>query len=209
MRKAIKIFLLAACGLTSLLVLAAFVTLTRFYFNFMGDLEKDSSRGSHVNFTAIPEVVVNAIAAAEDPNFFSCRKLTSICSLSFQVARGVTPDRQYRTIERHIYDLVGVFAIQFKYSHQEIFEQFANRVYVGEGKYGLQDGAVTYFSKDLSALGLKEAAMLAGILKAPSIFSPKKSEVRALARRDVVLNKMVELKMIKKADIDAAEDRHE
>ncbi len=82
--------------------------------------------------------------------------------------------------------------IERTYSKQQILEMYVNRVYFGEGAWGVQSAAKTYFGKDVSKLTVSEAALLAGLIKAPSALSPASHYGKAIARRNVVLQLMKE-----------------
>ncbi|MCX7911045.1 MAG: transglycosylase domain-containing protein, partial [Endomicrobia bacterium] len=77
-------------------------------------------------------------------------------------------------------------------------EMYLNQVYFGHGAYGIQQAAKIYFSKNVYELTLSEAALLAGLIRYPSYYSPFKNYDRAIKRRNVVLNRMLKLKYIDK-----------
>ncbi len=97
-----------------------------------------------------------------------------------------------RTMSRKLKE--GVLALEFeqKYSKEQILEMYFNYVYFGNGAWGVQQAARTYFDKNVSDLSLPECAVLAGIPKAPNKFNPLGDKSAARKRRDLVLTKMVE-----------------
>src|SRR5690606_11173093 len=90
------------------------------------------------------------------------------------------------------------------YSKKAILSLYLNHIYLGAGAYGVAAAAHRYFQKDLSELTLAEMALLAGLPKAPSAFSPISNPERALERRNVVLDQMVRCGKITEAEADAA-----
>ena len=76
--------------------------------------------------------------------------------------------------------------IERTYSKDEIMERYLNQIYFGEGAWGIQRAAQIYFGKDVSKVSLSEAAILAGLIKAPSNLSPVKNFDQSIERRDVV-----------------------
>lgn len=95
-----------------------------------------------------------------------------------------------RTIERKVQELIIALWLENKYSKDEILELYLNRVYFGSGAYGVDAAARRYFSKSARDVNLAEAALLAGLLKAPSRLSPARNPELAEARAQVVLGTM-------------------
>lgn len=110
------------------------------------------------------------------------------------------------TYERKIQELR--YAIGFEQNHTKdwILERYLNIAYFGDGAYGIQAAARHYFSKDASKLRLREAALLAGLVKNPVGYDPTRFEDRAIARRNTVLGRMSELGVIDQAAADKAQD---
>ena len=96
-----------------------------------------------------------------------------------------------RTLERKVQELVISFWLERKYNKDEILELYLNRVYFGSGAYGVDAASRRYFSKSARDVNLAEAALLAGLLKAPSKLSPAKNPDLAEARAQVVLGTML------------------
>jgi penicillin-binding protein 1A len=109
----------------------------------------------------------------------------------------LSPDK---TLRRKLKEAVLAIQIERRYSKNEILGLYLNQIYLGEGCYGVEAAARTYFGKSVSDLSISECAMLAALPKAPSVFSPFKNPERARERRDMVLREMFERNLITKAD---------
>ena len=105
-------------------------------------------------------------------------------------------DAQAPTIERKIRELRYAIAMEKKFTKDQILERYLNIAYYGEGAYGAEAAARHYFSTRASKLTLAQAAMLAGLVQNPDTNNPVRNPSAALDRRDVVLNRMAELKLI-------------
>lgn len=103
-----------------------------------------------------------------------------------------------RTLPRKIRELRYAIAFEEKYSKDWILERYLNIAYFGDGAYGIQAAARHYFSKNASKLGLRESAMLAGMVKNPTGYDPTNYESKTTARRNIVLDRMAELNVITK-----------
>ncbi len=108
------------------------------------------------------------------------------------------------TISRKLLEIPFSLALEFKYSKEDILSIYINRVYLGSGAYGFQAAAERYFNKRASELSVGQAALLAGLLKAPSKYSPVKNIQRAQARAKVVLELMRDQKSITQAEFENA-----
>jgi penicillin-binding protein 1B len=162
-----------------------------------------------VRFPDIPPLVVNAVLSAEDKRFFQHagfdpfriiksayvdikeRRIDQGAStLSMQLARSIwlTTDR---TWERKIPEILITMHLERKLTKQEIFEHYANQIYLGRvgsfNIHGFGEGAQAFFGKDLKQLTLPEAALLAGIIQSPSRFNPFRNPERARTRRNIIL----------------------
>jgi penicillin-binding protein 1A len=112
-------------------------------------------------------------------------------TLTMQLSRNLflSPDRNFR---RKIQEVMLSIQIERRFTKQQIFTLYANQIYLGQGVYGFEAGANYYFGKKARDLTLEEAALLAGLPKAPNFYSPVTSPERALRRRNLVLNNMLE-----------------
>src|SRR6185312_14459828 len=124
-------------------------------------------------------------------------------TITQQLARNLflTPDQ---TVRRKAQELVLAVWLEHKFSKKQILALYLNRVYFGEGAYGIEAAAQRYFNKPARELTVGEAALLAGLMKGPSRYSPVSETDRAERRATIVLDKMVETGAITPAQRDAA-----
>ena len=144
-----------------------------------------------------------AIARAMIMNLLTRRKSQGGSTITQQLARALflTPEKSFA---RKLKEALLAVEIEKKYPKDKILELYFNQVYFGHGAYGVEAAAQTYFKKSVGELTLAEAAMLAGLPSAPNRFSPIVDPARARRRRDHVLNRMVEQKVIARAQAEAA-----
>lgn len=163
-----------------------------------------------VGYDDIPPVLRQAVISIEDKNFEShwgvnifrvagaaYRDLTSdrraqgASTLTMQLAKNLflSPERSFR---RKLQEVLLSIQIERNFTKEQIFTLYANQIYLGQGVYGFEAGAEYYFSKKARELTLPEAAMLAALPRGPSYYSPVTHPERALARRNRVLNAMLE-----------------
>src|SRR3954462_1895930 len=113
----------------------------------------------------------------------------------------LTPDKTYR---RKLQELILAGRIERLYSKDQILEMYLNKVYFGDGLYGVEAAARGYFGKHASELSVPEAALLAGLVKSPSSYAPTVSMERAVSRRNVVLQAMEDAGNIDRTTLQAA-----
>ncbi len=161
-----------------------------------------------VKITQIPKDLQNAFIAVEDARFYEhsgidprgiLRALWANISgggvseggstITQQLAKNAYLTQE-RTLKRKIQEMFLALQLEREYSKQEILEFYLNQIYFGQGAYGVEAAAKTYFGKDVSALSLNECAMLAGIPKSPNYYSPFNNLEAARARRATVLEQM-------------------
>jgi penicillin-binding protein 1B len=189
------------------------------------DAEQRSKR-QVVRYNDIPPVMVQAVLAIEDRRFFEHsginfgrtieavwedvvhqRRAQGGSTLTQQLARGffLTPEK---AIKRKLTEMLIAEELEQKFSKQQIFEFYANWVNLGQrGSFGISgfaEASRSYFNKDLKDISLPEAALLAGIIQGPSRLSPYRHPERALERRNLVLDAMVETHAITKEQDDKA-----
>ncbi|MCM3721576.1 transglycosylase domain-containing protein [Solibacillus isronensis] len=163
------------------------------------------SKTDGVSIGQIPEHLIHAVIATEDQKFYKhgginmigiVRALTQNMMSGEIVAGGSTITQQLaknvfltqeRTYTRKLKELILTKKIERTYDKDEIMERYLNQIYFGEGAWGIQRASETYFGKDVSELTLGESAMLAGLIKAPSVLSPLKDMNKSVQRRDLVL----------------------
>ncbi|HVG19875.1 MAG TPA: PBP1A family penicillin-binding protein [Blastocatellia bacterium] len=163
-----------------------------------------------VSYEQIPDQMKNAIFAIEDDRFFQHigidpirivtsafknvakgRKAEGGSTLTQQLARALflSPEKTYT---RKIKEVLLSLQIERYFTKEQIMEMYCNQIFLGGGAYGFEAGAQYYFSKSLKDLSLDECALLAGLPKAPSYYSPTRDEKAALERRNIVLYRMHE-----------------
>jgi len=109
----------------------------------------------------------------------------------------LTPDK---SLERKMKEAVLALELERRYSKDRIFEMYLNQIYFGHGAYGVEAASRTYFGKSVSELNVREAALLAGLPRAPSAYSPFDHGDAAKRRREVVLRRMVEFGALKEEE---------
>ena len=189
------------------------------------DSEQRSKR-ELVKYNDIPPMMVQAVLAIEDRRFFEHsgvnflrtaeavygdivhqRREQGGSTLTQQLARGffLTPEK---TIKRKLTEMLIAEELEQKFSKQQIFEFYANWVDLGQrGSFaisGFAEASKAYFNKDLKDITLPEAALLAGLIQRPSFLSPYRHPERALDRRNLVLESMVETHAITREQADKA-----
>lgn len=124
-------------------------------------------------------------------------------TLTMQLARNLFLSDE-RTMSRKLQEVFLSLQIEHNFTKQQIFTLYGNQIYLGHGVYGFEAGAEYYFSKHANNLTLPEAALLAGLPKGPSEFSPILNPDRAFRRRNTVIDAMLEDGAITAAQADAA-----
>ena len=144
---------------------------------------EDRRYHSHFGFDVI------GFARAMSRNIVGGRLREGGSTITQQLAKNLFLTRE-RTIDRKIQELIIALWLETQYSKTEILELYLNRVYFGAGAHGVDAAARRYFGKPATAVNLQEAAMLAGLLKAPSAYSPARNLKKARARSRLVLAAM-------------------
>src|SRR2546423_4176438 len=124
-------------------------------------------------------------------------------SITQQLARNSLP-LGGRTLSRKILEAMVALRIERQFSKQQILELYVNRIYFGNGCYGVETASQAYFGKSASKLNLPEAALLAGLIRGPNRFSPLKNPKGSMIQRNAVLDRMVGLNKLSAADAEAA-----
>ena len=186
--------------------------------------EYGQERRSFVPITSVPETLKQAILAAEDERFFehpgvdlkgiaraavanvvSGGRSQGASTITMQVARTFFLSRE-KTLSRKFYEVLLSLKIEDKLTKDQILEVYLNQIYLGQRSYGFATAAKTYFGKSLQDLSISEAAMLAGLPKAPSAYNPVVNPKRAKLRQTYVLRRMRELGFITEDEFNAASD---
>jgi penicillin-binding protein 1A len=141
---------------------------------------------------------VRRIASAAMANLRHLRPVQGGSTITQQLARQsfLTPDK---TVRRKLQELILAGQIEQFFTKPQILEMYLNKVYFGDGLYGAEAASRGYFGKHASELTVSEAALLAGLVKSPSSYAPTVSLARATARRNVVLQAMVDTGAIDRA----------
>ncbi|HWM61845.1 MAG TPA: PBP1A family penicillin-binding protein [Rhizomicrobium sp.] len=124
-------------------------------------------------------------------------------TISQQTAKIVYTNQQ-RTMSRKLIELIDAAGLEKSLSKQQILQLYLNRIYLGSGAYGVDGAARVYFGSGARHLTLAQAAMLATLTRAPSVFSPRRDLLRAQQRASLVLDSMVENGAITQAQADEA-----
>ena len=189
------------------------------------DAEQRSKR-ELVKYDDIPKVMVEAVTSIEDRRFFQHSGVNFMrlieaawvdfthqrhqqggSTITMQLSRAffLSPEK---TFKRKMIEMLIAVELEQKFTKQQIFEFYANRVDLGQrGSFtisGFAEGAHSYFNKDLKDITLPEAALLAGLIQAPSALSPYRHPERAQERRNTVLEAMVDTGAITRAQADKA-----
>ena len=168
------------------------------------------NRTSARRLEEIPEIARNAVIAIEDERFYKhdgfdlkgiLRAARSNLEAGGISQGGSTITQQYvklaiienveQTASRKLEELWYATRLEDEYGKDFILLQYLNTVYFGHGAYGIKAAAQTYFNKDISEISINEAALLAGLLKAPSRYDPFRNYSQSLRRSHLVLDRMV------------------
>jgi penicillin-binding protein 1A len=176
--------------------------------------EFGEERRSLVTIEDVPELMKQAILAAEDERFYQHTgvdyhgvlraaysnlltggKTQGASTITMQVARNFFLSRE-KTLTRKLYEALLAFKIENSLSKDQILEIYINQIYLGQRAYGFGAAAQVYFGKTLPQLNASEMAMLAGLPKAPSSFNPVINPKRAKQRQQYVLKRMRDLNVL-------------
>lgn len=183
-----------------------------------------SSKTDGIKRKDIPKVIIEAVVAVEDKKFYEHRgiyysgifhAIVKNITAGEVVAGGSTITQQLaknvfltqdRTFSRKFKEYFIAKKIERTYTKDEIIEMYLNQIYFGEGAWGIKKAAKTYFDKEVKELTIPEAATLAGLIKAPSTYSPFKDFNKSIERRNVVLSLMKEQGYITEKQFQIAKD---
>ncbi|HKR00301.1 MAG TPA: PBP1A family penicillin-binding protein [Pyrinomonadaceae bacterium] len=174
-----------------------------------------------LKYEEIPPLVKNAILAIEDARFYEHMGIDPIriigatwknfttgsreggSTLTQQLAKNLFLTKE-QTLERKVNEWLVALQIERYYTKNQIMEMYTNHVFLGANSYGFEAASETYFGKEAKDLSLDEAALLAGIPKAPSEYSPTVNPKAARERRNLVLDQMAKNNFAPQAEVDAA-----
>jgi penicillin-binding protein 1B len=176
--------------------------------------DKNRTKRRLVTFNEIPPRMVQAITSIEDRRFFehggvnyvriakcavqdftSNKKECGGSTLTMQLARGffLSPEKRY---SRKLREIMITFQLESRFTKQQIFEMYANQINIGQrGSFainGIGEAAQAYFGKSLNQLNIPECALIAGLIQNPNGRNPYRHPERAMERRNVVIDSMVE-----------------
>ncbi len=185
--------------------------------------ELGAERRYPISIEQMPPYVYQSVVAVEDARFYEhsgidplgiARAMVSNIKAGKMVEGGSTLTQQLvkviylspeRKVKRKIKEAIIAYRLDKELSKDKILELYLNQVNFGRGAYGIQAAAINYFGKeDVKDLTIAEAAMIAGIPKGPSIYAPHLNMKRAVARRNHVLKRMLEVKYITQEEYNAA-----
>jgi penicillin-binding protein 1A len=186
--------------------------------------EFGEERRNLVRIKDVPDMMKKAVLAIEDDRFYdhggvdylgiaraALHNLTSsskqgASTITQQVARNFFLSSE-QTFKRKVYEILLAWKIEQNLSKDQILEIYMNQIYLGQRAYGFSSAAQIYFGKKLQDLTVAEAAMLAGLPKAPSAYNPVANPKRAHARQQYILLRMYNLGYITQAEYETAKDQ--
>ena len=175
-----------------------------------------------VEFDKIPRYLIDAVVAVEDDQFWdhagvdlyalmaaayelvtTGRKSRGGSTITMQVARNffLSPEQTYK---RKVLEILLAMKIEQEFSKEKIMELYLNKIFLGHRAYGISAASQVYYNKELQDLTLAQAAMIAGLPKAPSKYNPISNPERALIRRNYILGRMRILDYIDEETLDLA-----
>jgi penicillin-binding protein 2D len=195
------------------------------YYSADGAVIGESNNGQKRYWVSIDEIatpLIEATVAIEDQKFYdhngfdykriagavladirALAKVQGASTISQQYARNLYLEHD-KTWKRKLMEAFYTIRLEMNYSKEQILEGYLNTIYYGHGAYGIQAASQYFFNKNADQLTLAESTMLAGVPKGPSIYSPLNSEEKAKFRQKIILNTMVDQKLIKNEEAEAA-----
>ncbi|MBU3599945.1 penicillin-binding protein 1A [Polynucleobacter sp. 30F-ANTBAC] len=183
--------------------------------------EFGEERRSVMSIDEIPSYLKNAVVAIEDERFYEHGGVDywgvlratlanlrgslaqGASTITMQVARNFFLTNE-KSFSRKLYEVLLAWKIEANLSKENILELYMNQIYLGQRSYGFASAAQIYFGKDVRQISIAEAAMLAGLPKAPSAYNPVVNYRRAKIRQEYILQRMRDLKMITESQYQSA-----
>jgi len=175
----------------------------------------DSERRYIVGIDSIPEHVVNAFVAAEDGSFFEHSGIDLMgivrafwanmragqvvqggSTITMQVSKALLLSSE-RSYARKLREVLLSYKVEKNFNKRQILFLYLNQIYFGQRAYGVEAASRSYFRKSVKEITVAEAALLAGLVKAPSSYAPNRDPARAKERQQYVLRRMQETGLIK------------
>ncbi len=190
---------------------------------FIGEFKVE--KGIYVPLKKIPEHLIRAVVATEDSRFWAHKGVDYLAimraiikdilalrikeggsTITQQLAKVVflTPEK---TLQRKLREMILAFRLERNLKKEEILELYLNRIYLGHGAYGVEMASRVYFGKSVSEINLSEAALLAGLIRAPGTYSPYTNLDKAKERQYIVLKQMQEEGYITEKELKEAYER--
>jgi membrane carboxypeptidase/penicillin-binding protein len=210
----VRIVLKASLAVAALALVIVSLCLCWFYF-YSGDIPKFSSlakfapdspatisddcSGSPVQAlpsTSIGTNLQNATLAAEGKNDEG---------YALQIARSLFCNSRLRMLKRHLLEYKASVQLRRRFSPEQLLTMYLNRAYFGNDLIGVENASLRYYGKHASELDVAQAALIAGLLRGPSIYSPERHPERAKERRDLIIQAMLRNGTITSEQADAAE----
>lgn len=181
------------------------------YYDCNGQIIAEQVNGKTIcEIEKIPEHTLNAFISIEDKRFYSHNgvdvkglirsSINNVKSMSFKEGASTITQQliknthltSEKTIARKASEIKLALLLERKYTKRQILEKYLNTIYFGDNCYGISSAVHHYFDKDVSMLSLNESAFLAGMIKAPSSYSPSVNYDKCVKRKNIVLKKMYE-----------------
>ena len=192
-------------------------------FTAEGDLigEFGEERRNLTPIKEIPQIMKDAVLSIEDARFYQHggvdylgivraglanlgkRKSQGASTITMQVARNVYLSTE-KTYTRKIYEILLTFKLEHMLTKDQILEIYMNQIFLGNRAYGFASASEAYFGKPLKDISIAEAAMLAGLPKAPSAYNPISNPKRATMRQQYIIERMLDNKFITAAQAEKA-----
>ncbi|MBR5388242.1 MAG: transglycosylase domain-containing protein, partial [Clostridia bacterium] len=197
-------------------------------YDAQGNFMTESAGGLNItDLKDVPQHTVNAFIAIEDKRFYKHNGIdtrgviraifNNVKSFSFKEGASTISQQLIKnthlssdkTLNRKLAEMKLARELEKRYSKDEIIEKYLNTIYFGNGCYGISSAAEKYFGVAVSELSLNQSAILAGMIKAPSTYSPLTNPQKCFERKNVVLKEMYDQNLISKAEYSACVDSFE
>jgi membrane carboxypeptidase/penicillin-binding protein len=148
-----------------------------------------------IPFTALGKGLQNATRAAEGD---------SKEVLAYRISHGLFCDSRMKPLERHLLEYKASVQLQRRFTFEQLLTIYLNRAYFGDDSVGVENASLHYYGKHASELDIPQAALIAGLIEAPAMYSPERHPDRAKMRRDAVISVMLKMGAITTGQAEAA-----
>ncbi len=177
-------------------------------------------KNKYISIKNLKKHTIDAFIAIEDRKFYQHggidykriigASINNLKSMSFKEGASTisqqliknTHLKSEKTLKRKVAEFKITLELEKKYSKDQILEKYLNTIYFGENAYGINEASLLYFNKTADKLNINESAVLAGLIKAPSVYSPFASYNKSITRRNTVLKAMLDCSYISKNEYD-------